>query len=331
MTSTTPPRGAGIALALFSAATFSTSGSFARSLLDAGWSPAAAVAARVTAAALILMAPTLWSLRGRVHVIRKNIVLILGYGVIAVAGAQLFFFNAVDHLPVGIALLLEYLGTILVVFWMWLRHGQRPRRLTTFGSILSLGGLVFVLNPSTGGGGLNPVGVLWGLGAAVGLATFFVLSAKSDDDLPPVTIAGLGLTIAAVTLLLAGISGMVPMTASFGQVNFAGQKVSWLVPVLGLSVVAAAVAYLAGIAAARALGPKLSSFVGLTEVLFAVFFAWLFLGEAPTAAQMAGGALIIGGVVLVHVDEMRGPGSERGHNRASRLELMETEGERWAA
>ncbi len=98
-------RGAGVALALFSAATFSTSGSFARSLLDAGWSPAAAEAARVSAAALILLVPTLWSLRGRAHVVRRNLVLILGYGVIAVASAQLFFFNAVNHLPVGLALL----------------------------------------------------------------------------------------------------------------------------------------------------------------------------------------------------------------------------------
>ena len=312
MKPTSPNRGAGIALALLSAATFGTSGSFARSLLDAGWSPAAAVAARVSAAALILLLPTLWSLRGRARVVRRNLPLILVYGVIAVAGAQLFFFNAVARIPVGIALLLEYLGTILVVGWMWLRHGQRPRRLTTFGSVLALGGLVLVLNPSTGNGGLDPTGVLWGLGAAVGLATFFVLSAKSNAGLPPLTLAGLGLSIAALTLLVAGVLGMAPMTASFGPVDFAGRKVSWLVPVLGLSVVAAAISYLAAIAAARALGPRLSSFVGLTEVLFAALFAWLFLGEAPTAVQMGGGALIIGGVVLVHVDEMRGVDRERG-------------------
>jgi drug/metabolite transporter (DMT)-like permease len=331
MTSTTSSTGKGIALALFSAATFSTSGSFARSLLDAGWSPGAAVAARVTVAALILLAPTLWSLRGRAAVVRRNAGLFLGYGVIAVAGAQLFFFNAVNHIPVGIALLLEYLGTILVVIWMWLRHGQRPRPLTMLGAVLSLAGLVFVLDPSTGGSGLDPVGVLWGLGAAVGLASFFVLSAKSNDDLPPLTLAGLGLAIAAVTLLLAGASGVFPMTASFGAVTLAGRQMSWLVPVLGLSVVAAAVAYLAGIAAARVLGPKLSSFVGLTEVLFAVFFAWLFLGEAPTTAQMAGGALIVFGVVLVHVDELRGGRDGETHHRSSSAELRETEAERWAA
>jgi drug/metabolite transporter (DMT)-like permease len=214
---------------------------------------------------------------------------------------------------------------------MWLRHGERPRRLTTFGSVLALGGLVFVLNPSTGGGGLSPIGVLWGLGAAVGLAAFFVLSAKSDNDLPSLALAGLGLAVAAVTLLIAGLCGMVPMTASFGPVDFAGRQVSWLVPVLGLSVVAAAISYLAAIAAARALGPKLSSFVGLTEVLFAVFFAWLFLGEVPTAAQLAGGALIIGGVVFVHIDEMRGPDREDRQDSSPTLEFGAPEEERRAA
>ena len=57
--------------------------------------------------------------------------------------------------------------------------------------------------------------------------------------------------------------------------------------------------------AARILGSKLASFVGLTEVLFAVLFAWLFLGQLPTVVQLIGGVLIIAGVALVRLDEMR--------------------------
>ena len=97
------------------------------------------------------------------------------------------------------------------------------------------------------------------------------------------------------------------MQANTDDVDFAGQQVSWLVPVLGLSVIAAALAYVVGISAARILGSKLSSFVGLTEVLFAVFFAWMFLGQLPTLIQLVGGVLIIAGVALVRIDELRAP------------------------
>ena len=323
-------RGAGVLLALLSAATFSTSGSFARSLINAGWSPAAAVAARVTAAALILAVPALMALRSRPGALRRNSRLILTYGVLAVAGGQLCYFNAVQHLSVGVALLLEYLGTVLVVFWLWIRHGQAPRRLTATGSVVALSGLAFVLDLG-GDARIDPIGVMWGLAAAFGLASYYVLSAKGGDQLPPILIAGAGLGLAAVTLLILGFLGVVPMAATFGSVNFAGGQVSWLIPVLGLSVVAAAIAYVAGIEAARALGPKLASFLGLTEVVFAVMFAWLLLGELPTRMQLLGGVLIVLGVVLVHIDDIRGADAPSGVPTRPASIQSDKEGESWAA
>lgn len=296
--------GAGLGLALLSAATFGTAGSFARSLTDAGWSPAAAVAARIGAAALLLAVPAAVSLRGQWPVLPRKAGMLLVYGVAAVAGAQVCFFNAIQTLSVGVALLLEYLGTVLVVGWMWVRHGHQPRRLTTAGSAVALLGLVLVLD-LIGHSRLNLVGVLWGLGAAVGLATYFVQSSDNNNDLPPVVVASAGMIVGAAALLSLGALGALPMHASFGDVGFAGHSVSWLVPLVGLSLVAAAVAYVAGIAAARILGARLSSFVGLTEVLFAVLFAWLLLDELPTALQLFGGALIVAGIALVRIDELR--------------------------
>jgi drug/metabolite transporter (DMT)-like permease len=106
-------------------------------------------------------------------------------------------------------------------------------------------------------------------------------------------------------LLALGAFGGLQLRATFGDVTFAGERMSWLVPVVGLSLVAAVISYVSGIGAARILGARLSSFVGLTEVLFAVLIAWLFLGELPVPVQLLGGALIIGGVVLVRIDELR--------------------------
>ncbi len=295
---------AGFVLALFSAATFGSSGPFARSLIDSGWSPAAAVAIRISIAAVLLAIPAVVTLRGRWNVLWRNIRMVTIYGLVAIAGCQVFFFNAVQHLSVGVALLLEYMGIILIVGWLWIRNGQRPRRLTIAGSLAAVLGLVLVLN-LVGDTHIDLVGVLWGLAAAVGLAVFFVLSAKSDPELPPLAMASGGMTIGAVTLLILGVVGALPMSATTDDVDFAGHQVSWLVPVVGLSLVAAAIAYVAGIAATRILGSKLASFVGLTEVLFAVLFAWLLLGEVPTAMQLLGGVLILAGVALVRIDEFR--------------------------
>ena len=136
----------GLGLAGVSAATFGTSGSFADSLLETGWTPGAAVTYRIVLAALVLAVPALIQLRGRWSLLRRSLPAVAVYGLIAIAGCQYFFFNAVEHLSVGVALLLEYSGTLLVVLWMWLRHGQRPTRLTAAGGLVAIVGLVLVLD-----------------------------------------------------------------------------------------------------------------------------------------------------------------------------------------
>ena len=69
--------------------------------------------------------------------------------------------------------------------------------------------------------------------------------------------------------------------------------------------IAAATPYVTGITATRVLGAKLASFVGLSEVLFAVLFAWLLLGELPRPVQLLGGLFILAGVVAVRAEESR--------------------------
>jgi drug/metabolite transporter (DMT)-like permease len=291
-------------MALLSAATFGTSGVFAASLLEEGWTAGSAVTIRVVLAALVLTLPALLALRGHLRLLRRGSRTVVVYGLAAVAGCQLAFFNAVATLSVGVALLLEYSGALLVVLWLWLRHAHRPRRLTVGGAALAVAGLVLVLD-LTGSQSVDPVGVLWGLGAAVGLAVYFVLSAGTEDALPPLVVAWGGLAVGGIALLAAGAVGVLPLAAPRTDVTLLDTRVSWLVPVLGLALVAAALAYVTGIVAARFLGAKVASFVGLSEVLFAVVFAWLVLGQSLSAVQLVGAAFVVGGIALVRVDELR--------------------------
>jgi drug/metabolite transporter (DMT)-like permease len=295
--------GVGLTLGLLSAVSFGTSGTFASSLIDTGWSPAAAVLARVSIAALVLTGPALITLRGRWALLRRWGWRTVGYGLIGVAACQLCYFNAISRMPVGIALLLEYLGVVLIVVWLWLRRGQRPRPLTVLGGAGALGGLALMLDLS-GSGGVSVTGVIWALLAAVSMAVYFFLSAASDaEPLPPVVMTWGGMVVGAFALGFLGLTGAAPLAASAADVTLFDARVSWLVAVLGLSLLAAALAYIAGIGAARRLGAKLGSFVAMAEILFAVLFAWLLLHQTPSATQFFGGALILAGVVLVRLDE----------------------------
>jgi drug/metabolite transporter (DMT)-like permease len=109
--------------------------------------------------------------------------------------------------------------------------------------------------------------------------------------------------VGAVFLVIAGWTGVVSVSANAGDVELLHRHVSWIAPVLELSLVAAVVPYIAGIAAARRLGAKRASFIGIAEVFFAVLYAWLLLSQLPSPTQFAGGAFMLAGVILVHVDE----------------------------
>lgn len=297
--------GLGLTLAVISAASFGTSGTFASSMIDGHWSPTAAVLARTALAAALLTVPALLALRGRWHLLSRHAGRVIAFGLIAVAGCQLCYFNAIERMPVGVALMLEYLGAVMVVIWMWARHGQRPRRLTVAGAACAIAGLALVLD-LTGSGGINPVGALFALLAATGLATYFVLSAAQDSEpLPPVVMAWASMAVGAAALAVLGLAHVLPLVAGASDVPMAGHRVSWIVPITGLALVSSVIPYVTGIGAARRLGAKVASFVGMAEVLFAVVFAWLLLGQLPSDLQFAGGAFIVAGVALVRVDELR--------------------------
>ncbi|MGZ4661395.1 MAG: EamA family transporter [Arthrobacter sp.] len=310
----------GLGIALFSSAVFGLSGSFAKSLLETGWSPGAAVTARLTGAALILALPAAVALKGRWHQLRDNWLTIVLFGLIGVAACQLFYFNAVARLSVGVALLLEYLAPVLIVLWLWAASRRRPRLLTSGGTLLSLAGLVLVLD-LTGAVKVDLVGVLWGMAAAVCLAIDYFITAKENDTLPPIVLASGGLMTGAAVMWLAAATGLLPMAFSTADTTLGSWTTPWWVSLAGLVVLATVLAYTSGIMAARALGSKVASFVSLTEVLFAVLWAWLLLGELPGAIQLLGGVLIVGGVVLVRLDELRASAGAAGMKvQASPLE-----------
>ena len=292
--------GEGVALALVSASSFGLSGSLARSLLDLGWTPAAVVATRVGGAFLILLVPALLVLRRIGLPTGRQSGRMLAYGVVAIAVAQLCYFSAVQYLSVGVALLLEYLAPVMLIGWHWARTHRKPALPVLAGAGLSIVGLAFVLDLRDGLT-LNLVGVAWGLAAAVCLSAYFLLSEDKGTDAPihPLLLTTGGTGVGAVILLAASAAGILPLAAHAGTTDLAERAVGWWLPALLLILISAVLAYPTGIVAVRRLGSSLASFVSLTEVIFAVVFAFVLLGQRPGVMQLMGGALILAGIALV--------------------------------
>jgi drug/metabolite transporter (DMT)-like permease len=295
----------GLLFAIGSALTFGMSGPFAKSLMEAGWSPTAAVTARLAGGAVVmaifafLVKPD-WVREALQH--SKTVVL---YGLIPIAGAQLCYYNAVSHLSVAVALLLEYTAPLLVVGWLWATTKRRPSNKTLAGVGLAVAGIMLVLNIFDGAH-INVAGVLWGLAAAVCAACYFMMSDKVTADgsgLNSITLAAGGLIVGAATVALIGLTGLMPLTYSSTDVVVAGFTTSWLVPVVILGIFPTAVAYALGISGVARLRPSFASLVGLAEVLFAVLWAWLLVGEAMTAAQAVGGAVVLAGLALARLGD----------------------------
>lgn len=279
----------GWALAVVSATAFGSTGPAARSLINVGFSPVEVAWLRITGAALVLLALTV---RHR-QLLRRRPGLVVGYGLVAVAGVQVAYFAAISRLPIGIALLIEYLAPVLVVLWTWLVARQRIPAPAVVGVGLTVVGLALVV-PAGRGPELDPLGLAFALMAAGCLAGYFLLSATgSGDNVPPIALIAQGLLVGAVVLTAVSRPWDLPWRLLVA--DSVGPP-TWLLAVwmvLGGTVLA----YLTGVAAVRRLAPVAGSAVASLEVVVAGALAWALLGEALTPLQILGGGVMLVGAI----------------------------------
>lgn len=242
----------GFVFMLLSSLCFAVSGPLAKMLYGIGWTPGAVVVVRLSGAALLLLAPVAATLcADRVQILRgwRTIV---GYGIAAMAGVQAFFFLALEHLSVAVAVLLEMMGApLIIVFWLWARAGRRPSVVTGIGAGVCLAGVLLVLDLR--GARASWAGVLLAIAAAACMAVYFALSSSGRVTLPPVGFAGLGMGVGALAAGVATVTGLMPARFGSSDVHLAGQRAPWYAPVL-LLVVLTAGAYVLGILGTRLIG-----------------------------------------------------------------------------
>lgn len=296
---------AGAWLTVASGLAFASSGSFAKSVLGADWSPGAVLAIRLTAAAAVLLLLAAWRDPAGLRASVRHTRAIIAFGVIAIAGVQATFFLSLEYLQVGVSLMIQFLAPIAVIGWNWLVRGQRPGAATLLGAALAIGGAALVINVF-GAGGLSLPGLGWAGLSMVCNAALFLLSERTTAQVRPVVLLGTGLTVAAATSWLLAAVQVLPVHIGAGTVTLADHRIPAFLSLALLVLISTVIAYLCGVAGAARIGSTLMSLILLSEVMFAVALSWLLLGETVTPIQLAGSVVVLGGIMLAQ----RGRGAD---------------------
>ncbi|MCI3278758.1 EamA family transporter [Streptomyces cylindrosporus] len=290
-------KGVGLGLALASALAFGGSGVAAKPLIEAGLDPLHVVWLRVTGAALVML-PV--AVRHRA-LLRRRPALLAGFGLLAVAGVQACYFAAISRVPVGVALLVEYLAPALVLGWVRFVQRRPVTRAAALGVVLAVGGLACVVEVWSGLS-FDALGLLLALGAACCQVGYFVLSDQGSDageDAPdPLGVIAYGLLIGALVLTVVArpwgmdwsvLTGSAPMN---GTRVAAGLLLAWIV------LIATVLAYVTGVLSVRRLSPQVAGVVACLEAVVATVLAWVLLGEHLSAPQIVGGAVVLVGAFI---------------------------------
>ncbi|MEV6883422.1 EamA family transporter [Streptomyces sp. NPDC051135] len=290
-------RGAGLGLALASAFAFGGSGVAAKPLIEAGLDPLHVVWLRVAGAALVMLP---LAVRHRA-LPRRRPALVAGYGLLAVAGVQACYFAALSRIPVGVALLVEYLAPALVLGWVRFVQRRPVTRAAALGVVLAVGGLACVVEVWSGLG-FDAFGLLLALGAACCQVGYFVLSdqgSEAGEEAPdPLGVIAYGLLVGAAVLTVVARPWSMEWSVLAHDAPMDGTPVPAALLLAWTVLVATVLAYVTGIVAVRRLSPQVAGVVACLEAVIATVAAWVLLGEHLSAPQIAGGFVVLAGAFI---------------------------------
>jgi drug/metabolite transporter (DMT)-like permease len=299
----------GVAMVLISGVLFAVNGTVSKLILEAGVDAQRLTLLRAVGAwtGLLILSAIVPGGLARLKVRRDELPLLFTYGITGFFLVPMLYFFSIKLLPVGIALLFEYMAPLLVALWARFGQHQQVKTRLWYGLALSLLGLAFVAEVWKGSLQLNGWGILAGLGAAVLLCFYYVLGAKGVTQRDTVSLTFWAFAVSGLAgLIVAGFrpGGIFPFEV-FGQTSHG-------IPVWALAIyliVGGSIAsYLLVAAALRHLPPTSVGIIGMVEPVIAAGVAWFVLNERLTAPQLVGGALVLVGVGVAETARTMGPG-----------------------
>ena len=280
---------------------FAVNGTVAKLAMQAGLSPTRLVELRSMGSALILMTVALLVVRRRMRLRARELAALAVLGVVGMALVQWLYLVAISRLPVGLALLIEYTAPLLVALWARFVFGEAVSARIWWALGACLVGLTLVARVGPGIE-LDPIGIAAAAGAALCLATYYLLAGRLVAHRDPLSTQAWSLAFAGAFWLAlrplwtfqAGIlaDGVAFPGALDGATAPLWVLVAWIV-VLGT-----VVPYTLVLAGLKVIGAARTGLIGMIEPVAASAAAWVVLGESMTGVQLSGGAVVLAGVAL---------------------------------
>lgn len=290
----------GYLYALLAAVLFGANGSVTKVIIEAGLSPTQLTLFRVLGTAVIAGGVLLVANRAGFRIGRRQLLIMAVLGIAGVALLQASYAFAVQLLPVGIALLIEYTAVLMVavVAYFFLKEKVKSRLWIAIACVLV--GLAVVAQ--VWASALNPVGVMLGFVAATSLTVYFLVGERQVTATSPLVVAFWTTSFAAAFwFLFSGwwliepgiLSGTVSLTG-----NLAGIVVPLWAPLAWNIVLGTFAPFMLSFLALKYLNATAAGVVAASEVIFAFVVAWLWLGEGLDTVQIVGAAVVLAGIIL---------------------------------
>jgi drug/metabolite transporter (DMT)-like permease len=290
----------GYALTLAAATLFAVNGTVSTLALEAGIPATRLTALRCTGAAGCLLAVLAVAAPGRLRVTWREVPFLAVFGIVGVALTQFLYYVAIGRMPVGIALVFEMTAPVFIALYVWLVRREKVRSRLWLALLLSLSGLVLVAQVWQDGGSLDPVGVGAALIAALCLATYYLMGERGTVTRDPVALTCWSFVAAALFWAAAAPWWQfdASVLAERVPVSIGALELPLWVLVAWIVVLGAMVPFALSIAALRHLHPTAAGLVATVEPVFASIVAWLWLEQVLTGWQVAGGVVVLTGIVL---------------------------------
>ena len=293
--------GLGYLMVAVAACLFAVNGTVSKVVLGSGLSSLELTQIRSTGAAVGLLAFLVAFARRRLRIGRRELLFLVVYGVTGVAFVQWLSFVALEHLPVGVALLIQFLGPLWVALFARFVYHESIRRRVWVALALCLLGLSLVVELWTGVA-FSTVGITAALGASFALAAYILMAEHERRHRDPVSLSFYGFLFAALFWAVVQPLWQFPWDVLGDTVSLQGNLSDHSAPVWLLVgfiiVVGTMVTFSLLTGALRHIPATRAAIVSTLEPVLATVIAWAWLGESFGASQLVGGAVVLAGIFL---------------------------------